>query len=271
MVRQRPRTGEHDEERKASTVSIKHPLRDRSRRAEPSAAPGPPGSRRSDIRLTGVTVTREGQDVLRDIDLVIEEQRVAVIGLNGSGKSTLVRLFNGLLLPTRGAVQVGGLSTAKDAKLIRRQVGFVFQNPENQIVMPLVAEDLAFGAKNLGLRGAELTARVDEVLERLGIGHLRERESYALSGGEKQLVALASVLVMEPATIVFDEPTTMLDRRNRRRLQATIDDLDQRAVVVTHDLELIGGYQRVLVVHEGRIAFDGAPAAAVEFYCRVSD
>ncbi|MEX5258800.1 energy-coupling factor ABC transporter ATP-binding protein [Kocuria sp. CPCC 205263] len=252
-------------------MSIKHPLRDRSRRAEPSAPPGPPGTRSSEIRLTGVTVTREGQDVLRDVDLSLDEQRIAVIGLNGSGKSTLVRLLNGLLLPTRGTVQVGGLSTATDAKRIRRQVGFVFQNPENQIVMPLVAEDLAFGAKNLGLRGDELSARVDGVLERLGIPHLAERESYALSGGEKQLVALASVLVMEPSTIVFDEPTTMLDRRNRRRLQATIDELDQRAVVVTHDLDLIGGYDRVLVVHEGRIAFDGAPGPAVEFYCGISD
>lgn len=252
-------------------MSIKHPLRDRSRRAEPSAPPGPPGTRSSEIRLTGVTVTREGQDVLRDVDLCLDEQRIAVIGLNGSGKSTLVRLLNGLLLPTRGTVQVGGLSTATDAKRIRRQVGFVFQNPENQIVMPLVAEDLAFGAKNLGLRGDELSARVDGVLERLGIPHLAERESYALSGGEKQLVALASVLVMEPSTIVFDEPTTMLDRRNRRRLQVTIDELDQRAVVVTHDLELIGGYDRVLVVHEGRIAFDGAPGPAVELYCGISD
>ncbi|WP_298585379.1 energy-coupling factor ABC transporter ATP-binding protein [uncultured Kocuria sp.] len=249
-------------------MSIKHPLRDRSRRGEPAA---PLGTAPTGIRLSGVTVTREGQDVLQDVDLSLDEQRIAVIGLNGSGKSTLVRLLNGLLLPTRGAVQVGGLSTATDAKRIRRQVGFVFQNPENQIVMPLVAEDLAFGAKNLGLRGAELTARVDAVLERLGISHLRERESYALSGGEKQLVALASVLVMEPSTIVFDEPTTMLDRRNRRRLQATIDELDQRAVVVTHDLDLIGGYQRVLVVHEGRIAFDGAPGPAVEFYCGISD
>ncbi|MFI7496120.1 energy-coupling factor ABC transporter ATP-binding protein [Kocuria sp. M4R2S49] len=249
-------------------MSIKHPLWDRSRRGEPSAPPppGPPG-----IRLSGVTVTREEQDVLKDVDLSLDEHRIAVIGLNGSGKSTLVRLLNGLLLPTRGTVQVGGMSTAQDAKLIRRQVGFVFQNPENQIVMPLVAEDLAFGAKNLGLRGADLTVRVDGVLDRLGIAHLAERESHALSGGEKQMVALASVLVMEPTTIVFDEPTTMLDRRNRRRLQATIDDLDQQAIVVTHDLDLIGGYQRVLVVHEGRIAFDGAPAEAVEIYCEISD
>ncbi|UNK47889.1 energy-coupling factor ABC transporter ATP-binding protein (plasmid) [Arthrobacter sulfonylureivorans] len=223
------------------------------------------------MRLTGVSVIREGQEVLRSLDLRLNDHRIAVIGLNGSGKSTLVRLLNGLLLPTRGTVQVGELTTAKDAKRIRRQVGFVFQNPENQIVMPLVAEDLAFGAKNLGLSGTEIAARVDGILDRLGITHLRDRECYALSGGEKQMVALASVLVMKPSTIVFDEPTTMLDRRNRRRLQAAITDLDQRAIVVTHDLELIDNFQRVLVMHNGRVAFDGAPGAAAEFYRGISD
>lgn len=249
-------------------MSHKTPPWSLSRRSRPDEAPA---SRIPGIRLSDVAVTREGVDVLTDVNLCLDEHRIAVIGLNGSGKSTLLRLLNGLLLPTRGTVQVDGMSTAKDAKLIRRQVGFVFQNPENQIVMPLVEEDLAFGAKNLGLRGAELTARVEAVLDRLGIGQLRERESHALSGGEKQMVALASVLVMEPSTIVFDEPTTMLDRRNRRRLQTTIDGLDQRVITVTHDLDMIEDYERVLVVHEGRIAFDSAPGPAVEFYCRVSD
>lgn len=233
--------------------------------------PAPQDLPRPGLRLTDVTVTREGRDILRDVDLVLDEHRIAVIGLNGSGKSTLVRLLNALVLPTRGTVRVGELTTARDAKRIRRQVGFVFQNPENQIVMPLVAEDIAFGVKNLGLRGTELTERVDAVLEHLDIAHLRERESYTLSGGEKQMVALASVLVMEPSTVVFDEPTTMLDRRNRRLLQRTIDRLDQRAIVVTHDLDMIGDYDRALVVHEGRIAFDGAPGQALEFYCRISD
>ncbi|MEX5303102.1 energy-coupling factor ABC transporter ATP-binding protein [Kocuria sabuli] len=233
--------------------------------------PAPQDLAHPGIRLTDVTVTREGRDILRDVDLTLDEHRIAVIGLNGSGKSTLVRLLNALVLPTRGTVRVGELTTARDAKRIRRQVGFVFQNPENQIVMPLVAEDIAFGVKNLGLRGTELTERVDAVLERLDIAHLRDRESYTLSGGEKQMVALASVLVMEPSTVVFDEPTTMLDRRNRRRLQRTIDRLDQRAIVVTHDLDMIGDYDRTLVVHEGRIAFDGAPGQALEFYCRISD
>lgn len=247
-----------------SSVPVPAP---RGRREQPA----PRGPEQDSIRLTGVTVTREGRDIVRDVDLSLDEHRIAVIGLNGSGKSTLVRLLNGLVLPSSGTVRVGGTTTARDAKRIRRRVGFVFQNPENQIVLPLVAEDIAFGAKNLGLRGAELTQRVTEVLERLGIAHLRERESYTLSGGEKQMVALASVLVMDPATIVFDEPTTMLDRRNRRRLQRIIDGLEQRAIVVTHDLEMISAYERVLVVHEGGIAFDGAPGPAVEFYCGISD
>jgi biotin transport system ATP-binding protein len=252
-------------------VSIKHSTGRPSRREKPVAPPAPSGPGRRGIELSGVSVTREGTEVLAGIDLVLEEHRIAVIGLNGSGKSTLVRLLNGLLLPDRGTVRVGDLTTAEDAKAIRRQVGFVFQHPENQIVMPQVAEDIAFGVKNLGLRGDRLTARVEEILHRLGIAHLRERESYALSGGEKQLVALASVLVMDPATIVFDEPTTMLDRRNRRRLQATIETLDQQAIVVTHDLEMIGDYDRALVVHEGRIALDSTPAEAVEYYCELSD
>ena len=252
-------------------MSIKHSTGRPSRREKPEAPPAPSGPGRRGIELSGVSVTREGTEVLAGIDLVLEEHRIAVIGLNGSGKSTLVRLLNGLLLPDRGTVRVGDLTTAKDAKAIRRQVGFVFQHPENQIVMPRVAEDIAFGVKNLGLRGDRLTARVEEILHRLGIAHLRERESYALSGGEKQLVALASVLVMDPATIVFDEPTTMLDRRNRRRLQATIETLDQQAIVVTHDLEMIGDYDRALVVHEGRIALDSTPAEAVEYYCELSD
>jgi biotin transport system ATP-binding protein len=248
-------------------VSIQQPT-GTPRRGEASTSAEP---RHSSIQLTDVAVTWEGQHVLQDVNLRLDEHRIAVIGLNGSGKSTLVRLLNALVLPTRGTVRVGGMTTAKDAKRIRRQVGFVFQNPANQIVMPLVSEDIAFGLKNLGLRGVEAAARVDDVLQRLDIAHLGDRESHGLSGGEKQMVALASVLVMEPATIVFDEPTTMLDRRNRRRLQRIIDQLDQRAIVVTHDLDMIHTYERTLVVHEGRIAFDGGPTEALEFYSEVSE
>ncbi|MGI5119112.1 energy-coupling factor ABC transporter ATP-binding protein [Marinactinospora thermotolerans] len=218
------------------------------------------------IRLSEVTVERDGKTVLKDIDLSLDEHRIAVIGLNGSGKSTLVRLLNALVLPTRGTVTVDGYPTDKHAKKVRRKVGFVFQNPENQIVMPVVSEDIAFGLKNLGLGRAETAVAVEKALAELELSHLADRESYALSGGEKQMVALASVLVMEPETIIFDEPSTMLDLRNKRRLQQRIDALTQRAIVVTHDLDLIAGYDRAIVLHEGALVFDGDPPSAISFY-----
>lgn len=218
------------------------------------------------IRLSGVSVTRDGTDILTDIDLSLDDHRIAVIGMNGSGKSTLVRLLDALLLPTAGEVRVGGLLTGEAASRIRRMIGFVFQNPDNQIVMPVVEDDLAFGCRNLKLPAAEITHRVQTVLPDLGITSLRERESHTLSGGEKQLVALAAVLVMQPQVIIFDEPTTMLDLRNRRILQQHIDRLRQRVIMVTHDLELAEGYPRVIVLHEGRIAYDGEPGEAIARY-----
>lgn len=218
------------------------------------------------IRLSQVSAVRDDKTVLTDVDLSLDEHRIAVIGLNGSGKSTLVRLLNALVLPSSGTVTVGGYRTDKYAKKVRRKVGFVFQNPENQIVMPLVSEDIAFGLKNLGLGRAETAAAVEKGLADLGLSHLADRESYALSGGEKQMIALASVLVMDPETIVFDEPSTMLDLKNKRRLQERIDALTQRAIVVTHDLDFVSGYERALVIHEGLVAFDGDPPSAISFY-----
>lgn len=223
------------------------------------------------IRLSAVSVVRGDRTVLQDIDLRLDDRRIAVIGLNGSGKSTLVRLLNGLLLPTSGEVRIGDLITGRDDKRIRRAVGFVFQNPENQIVMPVVADDLAFGCRNLGLSRTETRTRITRVLTDLGLTHLAERESHTLSGGEKQLVALAAVLVMDPDVIVFDEPTTMLDLANRRRLQQAIDALPQRAILVTHDLELAARYPRVIVLHEGRVVSDAGPEEAIGRYRDLCD
>jgi biotin transport system ATP-binding protein len=222
--------------------------------------PAPP------IRLSGVSLTRDDQPILTGVDLELDDHRTAIIGMNGSGKSSLVRLLNGLLLPSSGEVTVDGLSTRRDGKQIRRKVGFVFQNPDNQIVMPIVADDLAFGCRNLGLPRAESERRITKVLDDLGLTELRDRESFTLSGGERQLIALAAVLVMEPSVIIFDEPTTMLYLVNRHRLQQHIDRLPQRAIMVTHDLELAAGYPRVIVLHEGRVCFDGAPDAAIDHY-----
>ena len=223
-------------------------------------------SQQPPITLSGVSVTRDGTTILTDIDLSLDDHRIAVIGMNGSGKSTLARLLNALLLPSSGEVRVGDLDTARNAKRIRRQVGFVFQNPENQIVMPIVGDDLAFGCRNLGLPRAETESRINRVLDDLGLTELRERESHTLSGGERQLVALAAVLVMNPSTIVFDEPTTMLDLRNRLLLHRHIARLPQRAIMVSHDLELVQDYPRVIVLHRGRIAFDGEPEQAIAHY-----
>lgn len=223
------------------------------------------------VRLSGVSVVRDDRTVLQDIDLTLDDERIAIIGLNGSGKSTLVRLLNGLLLPTSGEVLIGDLVTGRDDKRIRRAVGFVFQNPDNQIVMPVVADDLAFGCRNLGLPRAETEARIARVLADLGLTALADRESHTLSGGEKQLVALAGVLIMEPALIIFDEPTTMLDLANRRRLQEAIDALPQQAILVTHDLELAARYPRVIVLHEGRVVRDAPPQEAIDCYRQLCD
>ncbi|MEX2644510.1 MAG: ABC transporter ATP-binding protein [Acetobacterales bacterium] len=218
------------------------------------------------IELTHVHRRYGAVEVLRDIDLRIAERRVAVIGANGSGKSTFARLLNGLVLPSEGLVTVDGIDTRRQAAAVRRRVGFVFQNPDHQIVFPVVEEDVAFGPKNQKLPKDEVARRVDAILERTGLARLRDRPTHLLSGGEKQMLALAGVLVMEPARLVLDEPLTLLDLRNRRRVAAFLDALAQPLVMVTHDLDMIAGWDRVLVFDEGRVAMDAVPAEAVPFY-----
>lgn len=224
------------------------------------------GSAVPSIQLTDVAVQRDGRQVLADIDLRLDDHRIAIIGANGSGKSTLVRLLNALVLPTSGTVTVDGESTTSAARRIRRRVGFVFQNPDNQVVMPVVADDLEFGCRNIGVPRAEIPDRIRTTLAALGLAHLHDRESHTLSGGERQLVALAAVLITHPEVIVFDEPTTMLDLRNRRRLQEHIDRLPQRAIMVSHDLDLVQDYPRVIVLEDGRVAYDGAAETAIAHY-----
>jgi len=204
--------------------------------------------------------------VLKGIALDLNERRIGIIGDNGSGKSTLARLFNGLILPTRGDVTVDGLNTRQDGAAIRRQVGFVFQNADSQIVMPTVAEDVAFGLSLRKVPAAEAHKRVDAALARFGLTAMAHRPSHALSGGEKQLLALASALVLEPATVVFDEPTTMLDRRRAAAMMATIAGLDCQVIVVTHHTELLAGFDRVIVLEQGRVAADAPPDSAIARY-----
>ncbi|WP_394688739.1 energy-coupling factor ABC transporter ATP-binding protein [Hoeflea sp.] len=219
------------------------------------------------ISFSGVAVEKNGVEILRDIDLRITERRVGVIGRNGSGKSTFARLFNGIETPSRGKVQFKGAETPKE---LRRHVGFVFQNPDNQIVYPLVSEDLEFGLKNLKLPKDEARQRIDEVLARFGLTHLRDRLTHQLSGGEKQMIALAGVLVMQPRMIVFDEPTTLLDLWNKRMLMKALQELEQSIVVVSHDLDLLQDFDRVLHFENGAIVGDGPPAEVIAGYIEKS-
>ncbi|WP_018681816.1 energy-coupling factor ABC transporter ATP-binding protein [Actinokineospora enzanensis] len=218
------------------------------------------------IDLTGVAHRYGDRWVLRDIDLRLDEHRVGVIGANGSGKSTFARLLNGLLLPSDGRVTVDGLDTRKRGREVRRRVGFVFQDPDIQIVMPTVAEDLAFGLRHHGVPKTEIPALVDRALTAYDLAEHRDHPAHLLSGGQKQMLAIAAVLVTEPAHVVFDEPTTLLDLRNKRRVAAVIAGLPQRVVLVTHDLDLLTDFDRVLVFDDTRVAFDGPPDKAIPAY-----
>jgi biotin transport system ATP-binding protein len=220
----------------------------------------------TEIVLDDVHVHREGRHVLRGVSLRIAERRVAVLGANGSGKSTLARLLNGLVLPTRGSVHVDGLDTRRRGRDVRRRVGFVFTDPDAQIVMPTVAEDVAYSLRRSGLTRDEVAARVAAELYRHGLADHAEHPAHLLSGGQKQLLALVSVLVSGPRLVVADEPTTLLDLRNTRDVAARLAALTQDVVLVTHDLDLVAAYDRVLVVDDGRVVVDDVPAVAVPAY-----
>jgi len=223
------------------------------------------------ISFDGVAVERQGRTILDSVSLDMAERRIGVIGANGSGKSTLARLINGLILPSRGTVRVDGLSTAADVDGVRRRVGFVFQNPDNQIVFPSVAEDLAFGLKNQGLDKQAIEKRVGDILAQFGLDDLAESPTYHLSGGEKQMVALLGVLIMDPKIVVLDEPTTLLDRRNSRALRRTLDALEQMLIVVTHDLEMLRDFDRVICLDGGHVHADGPPTDVIAAYEAISE
>lgn len=218
------------------------------------------------IEFKKIFVERDGRHVLTDLSLRLSERRIGVIGPNGSGKSTFIRLMNGLLIPRAGQVCVDGLDTRKEVETIRKKVGFVFQNPDNQIVFPVVSEDIEFGLKRRLPDARSRAQRTQEALSQLGVLHLHDRLVHTLSGGERQLIALAGVLATQPDILVFDEPTTQLDLRLRNRFEGHLAALPQPAIIVSHDLDLMCTMERVLVLKEGRLVFDGEPAAAIAWY-----
>ena len=207
-----------------------------------------------------------GVAVFEDLSLEIEEGTfVAVLGSNGCGKSTLAKHFNAILLPCGGKVYVCGLDTSDEDKImaVRRNVGMVFQNPDNQIVANVVEEDVAFGPENLGIASPAIRHRVDQALKQVGMYEYREHAPHLLSGGQKQRVAIAGIIAMEPKCIILDEPTAMLDPRGRREVLETIIQLNAQkgitVVLITHHMDEAAKAQRVVVLHKGKVAADGTP------------
>ena len=204
--------------------------------------------------------------VFEDLNLNIQEGSfVAILGTNGCGKSTLAKHFNSILLPTGGKVYVCGIDTANEERImsVRRNVGMVFQNPDNQIVANVVEEDVAFGPENLGVASPEIRRRVDSALKQVDMYAYREHAPHLLSGGQKQRVAIAGIIAMEPKCIVLDEPTAMLDPRGRREVMDTIGQLNREkgitVVLITHHMDEAAKADRVVVLDKGKVAADGTP------------
>ena len=207
-----------------------------------------------------------GVAVFEDLSLTVEEGSfVAILGTNGCGKSTLAKHFNSILLPTGGKVWVCGIDTSNEDRImnVRRNVGMVFQNPDNQIVANVVEEDVAFGPENLGVSSPEIRHRVNKALKQVGMYEYREHAPHLLSGGQKQRVAIAGVIAMDPKCIVLDEPTAMLDPRGRKEVMDTVLRLNQdkgtTVVLITHHMDEAARASRVIVLHKGQVAADGTP------------
>ncbi|WP_300680003.1 ABC transporter ATP-binding protein [Nocardioides sp.] len=209
---------------------------------------------------------RSERELLAPTTLALGERRVAIIGSNGSGKSTLARLINGLITPTSGTVTVNGLDVARNGAKVRRQVGFCFTDPSAQMVMPTCVEDVELSLRRTHKDKRERRTAALDVLERYGLRERADQSVHTLSGGQRQMLALAGVLATDPAIVVADEPTTLLDLRNSRIVGDTLMGLDQQLILVTHDLDLAARCDRALVVEGARVVFDGPAPAAIEAY-----
>lgn len=227
----------------------------------PRAMTSPPA-----ILLDNVTLKRGGREVLSGITLNLAERRIGLIGNNGSGKSSLVRLFNGLLSPDTGRINVHGLDVKDNLAELPRKVGFIFQNPDHQIIFPTVAEEVAFSLEQAGRTRREAANEANAALARFNREAWAERPVHALSEGEKQLLCIIAVLVMEPAVLVLDEPFSSLDLPTRRRLERLIAALPQQVIMIAHEFDAYATYDRVIWLHEGGVRMDGPPDAVVGAY-----
>jgi biotin transport system ATP-binding protein len=205
-------------------------------------------------------------EILAPTTLTLTESRIALIGPNGSGKSTLARLVNGLVTPRTGRVVVDGLDVAREGREVRRRVAFAFTDPAAQLVMPTVVEDVALSLRRRHPDRDDRTRAARAVLDRYGLGDLAERSVHSLSGGQRQLLAIAGVLATDPEVLVADEPTTLLDLANTRRVADLLFSLQQQLLLVTHDLDLALRCDRALLLDGGRVTMDGDPGEVVDRY-----
>ena len=213
------------------------------------------------IEIRNLSFGYEDELILKNISMEIKEgSYTAIIGANGSGKTTLAKHLNSLLLPAKGSVIVDGIDGKKDQGSVRKKVGFVFQNPEDQLIYSIVEEDIAFGLENLGIETKEMKIRVKNIMKGLGIENLAKKNVNMLSLGQKQLVALAGILVMNPEYIVFDEPTTMLDSKNKKNIMGIIEKLNKKdkigIILVTNIIGDIKDSGKVVILNDGKVIFN---------------
>ncbi len=222
------------------------------------------------IEFNNVSFKYGENTVLNNVNLkILEGESIAFIGLNGSGKTSLFRMINGLLVADSGYVSVDGMRTDNESDLweIRKKVGMIFQNPESQIVGTTVEEDIAFGMENIGISRSEMIKRIDEVLEFVDMKDLKKIEPYHLSGGQKQLLCIASILAMKPKYVIMDEPTSMVDPVGREKILAAMNDMNKMGktlIFSTHILDEIVVAKRVVYLRKGKVVFDGEPMDIME-------
>ncbi len=214
------------------------------------------------VCLSGIGLSLAGRKIFSGLELSLSERRIGIVGRNGSGKSTLARVMTGLLAPDSGEVRVMGVDVAKDRRAAIRTIGILFQNPDHQIIFPTVGEELAFGLRQQGRSKVEAREAVRAMLARFGKQAWEERSVETLSQGQKHLVCLMAVLVLEPALIVLDEPFTGLDIPTTRALQRHLAELAPILVHITHDISALDGYERAIWIEAGKVAQDG-PAEVV--------
>lgn len=220
----------------------------------------------SGIVLSGCTVLRQGREVLHIPELMLGDHRIGVVGRNGSGKSTLARLICGLISPDQGEVHVGGVDMIHDRKSAIRAAGILFQNPDHQIIFPTVEEELAFGLAQLGVTKEDAQSEAHKMLEKFSKSHWSDRSIHTLSQGQRHLVCLMAVLVMDPRLIVLDEPFAGLDIPTTRAMTRYLKGLGQQILHITHDPEMLASYDRVLWLEQGRIEADGPPAEVIPVF-----